>query len=149
MFDDNNSLNNISITPFYTNVISQNEGVAINLISNELLVNSDWNIEDLITNTFNGLENSFNYASNYLSGCGLSYEKEENISEVINNCNLKVENVESFHPLVIVMSNSHNLNPLSSYIFEDEENTKSEIISYGESDFTMVRLILHGVFRST
>lgn len=123
MFISSNLLDNYLEVPPYIDSIFQNEGVNINQTSYEHFTNNDPDNElsyDHFSKPYDIL--FFYYHVFSFNSSSLKEEINNKKSEVIYDDNLSIENVETFHPLVMVMSGSQILNPSSQYIFEDEKS---------------------------
>jgi hypothetical protein len=123
LFNESNSISKQSTIPLYINTILENKGVSIHPTDNELPI-IDQEKEFLNNYIFNKPENGYAFEFDQSSGSSVSYDKEENANEkceVIYNDDLRIENVETLHPSVMVMSGPHILNSPSQSIFEDEK----------------------------
>jgi hypothetical protein len=119
----NNLFENHLKVSICTNTSLQDKGTIFNPISYQPFTNHDQNNELLNDHSSNGSESFHTSSSNYSSGSDLFIVREDNErndSQVIYDDDLNIENIEALHPLVMVMSGSHVLNPQSQSIFQYE-----------------------------
>jgi hypothetical protein len=81
------------------------------------------NNELLMKYSSNSSEESYKYSFDHSYYSYLTFTNKE--VEVINNDNLRIENVETLHPLVMVMSGSHIPNLSSQSIFKNVRDLNS------------------------
>jgi hypothetical protein len=124
LFNNLNSFENHLIVPIYTNIFPENRGTIANLSYNELPASIGHNYELLMEYSSNSFEESYKYVFDHSSCSYLMFTKKE--IEVINNDDLKFENVETLHLPVMVMSGSHIPNLSSQPLCENVRDFNSE-----------------------
>jgi hypothetical protein len=116
LFNKLNLFDNNLIVPLYMNIFPENRGTIANLTYNELSTSMGQNNELLMKYSSNSFEESYKSVFDHSSCSDLMFTKKE--VEVINNDDLRIENVETLHPSVMVMSGSHIPNLSSQSILK-------------------------------